>query len=167
MPTTPESSEALSPTSHVVDPAESAPDVLVELEIGRIAHGGHCVARHEGRVVFVRHTLPGETVRARLTDSGETSKFWRADAVEILVASPDRVRSAWPQAGADGVGGGELAHVALEAQRRWKAGVVEEQLSRLAKIDREVVVEPAPGDDERGRAPAGGDPSPFSDEPPF
>ena len=150
VPTTPESSEALSPTSRDVDPAGSAPDVLVELEIGRIAHGGHCVARHEGRVVFVRHTLPGETVRARLTDSGETSKFWRADAVEILVASPDRVRSAWPQAGADGVGGGELAHVALEAQRRWKAGVVEEQLSRLAKIDREVVVEPAPGDDERG-----------------
>ena len=145
MPTTPESSEALNDAA---DTPETAP--LVELEIGRIAHGGHCVARYDGRVVFVRHTLPGETVRARLTDSGETSKFWRADAVEILVASPDRVRSAWPQAGADGVGGGELAHVSLEAQRRWKAGVVEEQLQRLAKIERTVVVEPAPGDDERG-----------------
>ena len=100
MPTTPESSEALNDAA---DTPETAP--LVELEIGRIAHGGHCVARYDGRVVFVRHTLPGETVRARLTDSGETSKFWRADAVEILVASPDRVRSAWPQAGADGVGG--------------------------------------------------------------
>lgn len=131
--------------------AEPAPAAeLVELEIGPIAHGGHCVARHEGRVVFVRHTLPGERVLARLTDSGETSKFWRADAVEILQASPDRVRSAWRQAGPDGVGGGELAHVSLEAQRRWKATVVAEQLSRLAKIDREVVVEAAPGDDERG-----------------
>lgn len=131
--------------------AEPAPAAeLVELEIGPIAHGGHCVARHEGRVVFVRHTLPGERVLARLTDSGETSKFWRADAVEILQASPDRVRSAWRQAGPDGVGGGELAHVSLDAQRRWKATVVAEQLSRLAKIDREVVVEAAPGDDERG-----------------
>ena len=79
MPTTPESSEALNDAA---DTPETAP--LVELEIGRIAHGGHCVARYEGRVVFVRHTLPGETVRARLTDSGETSKFWRADAVEIF-----------------------------------------------------------------------------------
>ncbi|MEP7764135.1 TRAM domain-containing protein [Sanguibacter sp. 25GB23B1] len=138
-------------TTDPADPSEPVvPAALVELEIGSIAHGGHCVARHEGRVVFVRHTLPGERVRARLTDSGETSKFWRADAVEILEASPDRVRSAWPQAGADGVGGGELAHVALEAQRRWKAGVVEEQLQRIARLDREVVVEAAPGDDERG-----------------
>nr|WP_245701187.1 TRAM domain-containing protein [Sanguibacter gelidistatuariae] len=138
------------PAPAVASPVESAPAELVELEIGRIAHGGHCVARHEGRVVFVRHTLPGERVLARLTDSGEASKFWRADAIEILEASPDRVRSPWRQAGPDGVGGGELAHVALEAQRRWKAAVVSEQLSRLAKIDREVVVEAAPGDDERG-----------------
>ena len=138
-------------TTEPVDPTEPVePAALVELEIGAIAHGGHCVARHDGRVIFVRHTLPGERVLARLTDSGEKSKFWRADAVEILEASPDRVRSSWPSAGPDGVGGGELAHVALEAQRRWKAGVVEEQLRRIAHLDREVVVEAAPGDDERG-----------------
>lgn len=123
---------------------------LVELEVGPVAHGGHCVARHEGRVVFVRHTLPGERVRARLTDAGETSKFWRADAVEVLEASPDRVPSAWPEAGPGGVGGGELAHVALPAQRAWKAAVVEEQLRRLAKLDRDVEVLAAPGDDARG-----------------
>ena len=139
-----------------------APGALVELEIGPIAHGGHCVARlvvdgavgagerPGGRVVFVRHTLPGERVLARLTDSGDDATFWRADAIEILEASPDRVPSAWPAAGPDGVGGGELAHVALPAQRAWKATVVAEQLHRLAKIDREVVVEAAPGDDERG-----------------
>lgn len=128
--------------------AETADDVV--LEVGPVAHGGHCVARHEGRVVFVRHTLPGERVRARLTEAGEGATFWRADAVEVLDASPDRVPSAWPAAGPGGVGGGELAHVALPAQRRWKATVVAEQLHRLAKVDREVVVEGAPGDDERG-----------------
>ena len=31
-----------------------------EVEVGPVAHGGHCVARHEGRVLFVRHALPGE-----------------------------------------------------------------------------------------------------------
>ncbi|MDM7853561.1 class I SAM-dependent RNA methyltransferase [Cellulomonas alba] len=122
----------------------------VELEVGSVAHGGHCVARHEGRVVFVRHALPGERVRARLTDAGETAKFWRADAIEVLEASPDRVPSAWPAAGPGGVGGGELAHVALPAQRRWKADVLQEQLRRLARDDREVTVHAAPGDDERG-----------------
>lgn len=123
---------------------------LVTLEVGPVAHGGHCVARHEGRVVFVRHALPGETVRARLTEAGETAKFWRADAVEVVEASADRVPSVWPEAGPDGVGGGELAHVALPAQRRWKAQVVAEQLRRLARLDRDVEVEAAPGDDERG-----------------
>ncbi len=123
---------------------------LVELEIGPVAHGGHCVARHDGRVVFVRHTLPGERVRAVLTDAGPDAKFWRADAVEVLEASPDRVPSAWPAAGPGGVGGGELAHVALPAQRAWKAAVLREQLQRLGRVERDVVVHAAPGDDERG-----------------
>src|SRR4029078_1030144 len=64
---------------------------LVELEVGPVAHGGHCVARHEGGVFFVRHTLPGERVRAELTDAGDAATFWRADAVGVLEASPDRV----------------------------------------------------------------------------
>lgn len=126
---------------------DAAPDdAFVELEVGPVAHGGHCVARHEGRVVFVRHTLPGERVRARLTDAGDQAKFWRADAVEVLEASPDRVEPAWPAAGAGGVGGGELSHVSLPGQHRWKAAVVAEQLRRLAHLDREVEVEAAPGE---------------------
>ena len=123
---------------------------LVELVVGPVAHGGHCVARLEGRVVFVRHTLPGERVRARLTETGEGKSFWRADAVEVLEASPDRVPSAWPAAGPGGVGGGELAHVALPAQRSWKRSVLEEQLRRLAHDERAVPVVASPGDDERG-----------------
>ena len=132
------------------------PGDVVQLEIGPVAHGGHCVARlpgedgGRGRVVFVRHTLPGERVRARLTETGEKSSFWRADAVEVLDASPDRVPSAWPEAGPGGVGGGELAHVRLDAQRAWKSAVLTEQLARLARVDREVPVTALPGDDECG-----------------
>ncbi|KMM44633.1 SAM-dependent methyltransferase, partial [Cellulomonas sp. A375-1] len=61
-----------------------------------------------------------------------------------------RVPSAWPAAGPGGVGGGELAHVALPAQRAWKAAVLREQLQRLGRVERDVVVHAAPGDDERG-----------------
>ena len=66
----------------------AAGDELV-LDVGAVAHGGHCVARHEGRVVFVRHTLPGERVRAVVT--GTSAKFLRADAIEVLEAAPGRV----------------------------------------------------------------------------
>ena len=130
--------------------AASADLPLVEVEVGPVAHGGHCVARHEGRVIFVRHALPGERVRVRLVQAGEKDRFWRGDAVEVLEASPDRVAAAWPEAGPGGVGGGELSHVALPAQRAWKGTVVAEQLARIAGLDRDVMVEAAPGDDERG-----------------
>ena len=57
------------------------------VEVGPVAHGGHCVARLDGRVVFVRHALPGERVRIAVTDTTHDS-FWRADAVEVLEAEP-------------------------------------------------------------------------------
>ncbi|MEZ5090496.1 MAG: TRAM domain-containing protein, partial [Micropruina sp.] len=43
-------------------------DLIGPVEIGPVAHGGHCVARLDGRVVFVRHVLPGELVTARVTE---------------------------------------------------------------------------------------------------
>ena len=113
-------------------PSRGRPRELT-LAVGAPAHGGHCVARPvddpDGRVIFVRHALPGETVRARLTEM--TSRTWRADAVEVLQASPDRVESVWPEAGPAGVGGGELAHVALDAQRTWKRWVLADCLRRI------------------------------------
>ena len=123
---------------------------VVELEVGAVAHGGHCVARFGGRVVFVRHALPGELVRARLTEAAPEARYWRADAVDVLEASRDRVDPPWPEAGPGGVGGGELAHVALPAQREWKSLVVTEQLARLGGVEPRVDVEAVPGDDERG-----------------
>jgi tRNA/tmRNA/rRNA uracil-C5-methylase (TrmA/RlmC/RlmD family) len=124
-----------------VPPVESSEPI--ELQIGAVANGGACVARHEGRVVFVRHTLPGERVRAVITQ--ETKNFLRADAVEVLEASPDRVAAPCPFSGPGRCGGCDWQHVSIAAQRRLKAAVVEEQLQRLAGITREVVVEEVPG----------------------
>ncbi len=128
----------------------------IRLTVGAVAHGGHCVARHEGRVVFVRHALPGEVVTAEVTDGRADAKFWRADAVEIHEASPDRVPSAWPEAGPGGVGGGELAHVSLPGQRAWKLAVLREAFQRFAGPTHGVGLFPGdevrgvPGDDEAG-----------------
>jgi len=116
-----------------------------EVEVGAVAHGGFCVARHEGRAVFVRHALPGERVVVEVTEGAEQDRFLRADAVEVLQASPDRVEAPCAFSGPGRCGGCDWQHVAPEAQRRLKAAVVAEQLSRLAKLDREVVVEEVPG----------------------
>jgi tRNA/tmRNA/rRNA uracil-C5-methylase (TrmA/RlmC/RlmD family) len=122
-----------------------------EATVGPVAHGGHCVVRLEGednRVVFTRHALPGERVVVEVTEGTEGDRFWRADAVEVLEPSPDRVAAPCPVAGPGLCGGCDFQHVALPAQRRLKADVVEEQLRRLARLDLEVQVEPVPGDAE-------------------
>lgn len=120
---------------------------LIELEIDAIAHGGHCVARHHGRVVFVRHALPGERVRAVVTDGGSTSSYLRADAVEVIRAAPGRVDSRCPVSGPGGCGGCDFQHVDLATQRELLGRVVREQLQRLAGVDVAVVVEsPDDGD---------------------
>ena len=113
---------------------------LLELTLGGPAAGGGFVARAEdGRVVFVRHGLPGERVRARLTE--EHARWARADAIEILDASTDRVLPPCPAAGAGACGGCDYQHASLEAQRKFKSQLLSEQLRRVAKIDIDVPVE--------------------------
>jgi tRNA/tmRNA/rRNA uracil-C5-methylase (TrmA/RlmC/RlmD family) len=102
--------------------------------------------------MFVRHALPGERVRARVTEV--TTRFARAEAVEILDASPDRVQAPCPSARPGGCGGCDWQHASLPAQRALKAAVVTQHLRRLAGVEREVTVEPLPGDED-GRDGAG------------
>jgi tRNA/tmRNA/rRNA uracil-C5-methylase (TrmA/RlmC/RlmD family) len=125
-----------------------------EVTVGPVAHGGHCVARHEGRVVFVRHALPGERVVVRVTEDRHPG-FCRADAVEVLEASPDRVERPCPHSGPGLCGGCDWQHVAPAAQRELKAAVVREQLSRLAGLpDVDLTVEELPGGPLRWRSRA-------------
>ena len=120
------------------------------VEVGPVAHGGHCVARLHGRVVFVRHATPGEVkedagrgerVRIVVTDTTHDS-YWRADAVEVVEPSPDRVERRCPVSGPGRCGGCDFQHVSLDGQRRLKQAVLAEQLHRLADIDWDGEMEP-------------------------
>ncbi|MGO8961580.1 MAG: class I SAM-dependent RNA methyltransferase [Streptosporangiaceae bacterium] len=127
-------------------PVPQTGDVL-ELTIGEAVHGGWCISRLAGTswVVFVRHALPGERVRAVVTQS--TSRFARADAVQVLQSSPDRVEAPCPYATPGGCGGCDWQHASIAAQRQLKAGVIRQQLSRMAGLDLEVAVDALDGDD--------------------
>ena len=94
----------------------------------------------------MRHTLPGERVRARITDGSDGDRFWRADAVEVLMPSADRVAPPCLYAGPGLCGGCDWQHASQTAQRQLKATVVAEQLQRLAGIEWDVVVEPVGSD---------------------
>ncbi|MEU1208803.1 TRAM domain-containing protein [Nocardia sp. NPDC005825] len=116
---------------------------VFEVRLGPPGHGGFCVARHEGRVLFVRHGLPGELVRARITEDRGGS-FCRADAIDILDPSPDRVPATCPVSGPGGAGCCDFTFATPEAQRALKHQVVADQLRRLADWEPDFVVEPIP-----------------------
>ncbi|MDP1711929.1 MAG: TRAM domain-containing protein [Candidatus Nanopelagicaceae bacterium] len=109
------------------------------VSIEKVAHGGHFIARHEGQVFFVRHAIPGERVMIEVTSTG--SSFLRADVVEVLEPSPDRV---WPPCSyshAGGCGGCDFQHISILRQRQLKADVIREQFIRIAKMEIDVEVE--------------------------
>ena len=130
------------------------PGDRVVVDVGKVAHGGHCVARFDGQVVFVRHALPGERVEAVVTGVGGGERFLRADAVAVLIASPERVGSRCEFAGAGNCGGCDWQHASMSVQREMKAAVVVEALERIGRINEirgvpvaeAITVEAVPGD---------------------
>lgn len=121
----------------------SVGDRLTDVRVGPVAHGGHWVARVDGRVLFVRHALEGELVDVRLTGLAKRHAF--ADAVAVHEPAPARVAAPCPIAAT--CGGCDLQHVAVAHQRELKRQVVAEQLSRLAGLAWEGSVEAVDPDD--------------------
>ena len=122
---------------------------FVDVETTGIAHGGEAVARHGGRVIFVRGALPGERVRVRITESPNHGRFQRGVVAEVLDPSPDRVEPPCRYSGR--CGGCDWQFASLSAQRAMKARVVREQLERIGgeptgRWDG-LTVEAVPGDD--------------------
>ncbi|HYP73437.1 MAG TPA: TRAM domain-containing protein, partial [Microbacterium sp.] len=114
------------------------PGDSLELDISDVAHGGVFVARHEGRVVFVEGAIPGERVRAQLTDTSKAA-FWRADALEVLTASEHRRPHVWAAADvavppADRPGGADFGHIELDHQRALKQRVLDDALTRFGGL---------------------------------
>jgi 23S rRNA (uracil1939-C5)-methyltransferase len=98
--------------------AAREPAVVRELEIERVGAQGEGVAAGP---VYVPGALPGERVRARV--AGE-----RADAFEMLAASPERMQPPCPHFGA--CGGCALQHWASAPYLAWKAEQIRLALAR-------------------------------------
>ena len=118
---------------------------MLKLKIEKVAHGGVFIARHDNKVVFVSGALPGEVVNAKVVQ--DTKSFLRAETLEVIEPSEHRVKHFW-KAALRGAGGAEFGHIALDYQRTLKTDVLREALSRMAGLESDVQVEPAPGDDK-------------------
>src|SRR5688572_31826956 len=84
------------------------------------------LARHDGQVVLVAGTMPGERVRARVERVAKG--LAHAETVDVLTPSPDRRPAAdWR------CGGRDYAHVAYERQRTLKAEIIADAFRRLGR----------------------------------
>ncbi len=131
--------------------------MIVELEITAMAHGGSGIGRLEGRVIFCPGVIPGDVVRAEITDDSKKS-LWRAQALSIITPSPHRVPHIWPEAdisrpAAERAGGADYGHIALPHQRELKTHILKDSLMRFGGISEDVLhgvtVKGVPGDDEK------------------
>jgi 23S rRNA (uracil1939-C5)-methyltransferase len=116
----------------------------IQLTLTALAYGGEAIGRHDGRAVFVPFGLPGEIVRARIIE--ERKNFARAELVEVVKASPERIAPRCPHYTA--CGGCHLQHLPYPAQLRVKTEVLRDQLTRIGKIQNPPVREIVPSPNE-------------------
>ena len=100
----------------------------LRLELEKPVYGGDCLARFEGKAVFVPLALSGETVSARLVE--EKRSFAKAELTAVLAPSPERVEPRCPHFGA--CGGCHYQHAAYPAQIAIKTQILRETLARAA-----------------------------------
>ena len=94
--------------------------------------GGQCIARVDGRVVFVRDAIPGERVEVEVTGTGRRGAFLRADTQRVITASPHRVVPPCPVARE--CGGCDWQHVEVDFQRQLKKQVIIDAFKRTGGI---------------------------------
>jgi len=105
---------------------------VIELDIERLAYGGSAIAHLEdGRAAFVDGACPGDRVRVAITQ--EQPRFVRADLLEVITPSPDRVTPPCPYFGA--CGGCNWQHVSYAAQAAAKREAVVDALGRIGRVE--------------------------------
>jgi len=107
-------------------PRLSGPGLPGLVTIEKAVYGGSCLARVEGKAVFVPLTLPGEQARIRITSS--KSGYATAEAIQIEQSSPLRIVPRCPYFGV--CGGCHYQHAGYETQLGFKQAILREALER-------------------------------------
>lgn len=112
-------------------PAAERRTTRTSLEVSSLAAGGDGVARHDGLVVFVPRTAPGDVIDADVHLEGRVG---RGAVQRVLQEGPDRVAPSCAHFEApDRCGGCQWQHLALDAQREAKRRIVADAFARIAR----------------------------------
>lgn len=116
----------------------------VDLLVEKLAFGGNAIAHVDGFVVFLRHAVPGQKVRAVITK--KKKQYAEGKVLEVLSQSPAYVEPFCPHFGV--CGGCRWQDIPYEDQLYWKRLHVSESLQHLAGVGESLVAPavPSPSD---------------------
>ncbi len=124
------------PWAAMTDISPAGPGIAIgdrfTVDVGAPVAGGQCIARADGRIVFVRDAIPGERVEVAVTGTGKRGAFARADVERVITASPHRVTPPCPVARE--CGGCDWQHVDIRFQRQLKQQVVIDAFTRIGGV---------------------------------
>ena len=104
---------------------------IYTVKLESLVYGGDAMGRlPDGRAVFVPHTLPGEVARVRLVE--QKRGHARAELLEVIEASPDRIQNAGP--GGAPCPGCHYQHMPYPLQLSAKDAILREQLERIGGL---------------------------------
>jgi 23S rRNA (uracil1939-C5)-methyltransferase len=120
---------------------KALPELAVRVQIEALSHDGRGVAHVDGKVVFIDEALPGEEVEFIYTAS---RRDYAEGKVATLISRADnRVEPECPHFGV--CGGCSFQHVASDKQINIKQSLLQEQFSRIGKVDIQELWEPLIG----------------------
>lgn len=104
----------------------------MDVRIDSIAAGGDGVARHEGIVVFVPRTAPGDLARVEARQQG---RLMRGQLVAVLQPSAERVEPSCDHYTRDKCGGCQFQHLDYtRGQLPAKSRIIHDALTRIGKL---------------------------------
>jgi 23S rRNA (uracil1939-C5)-methyltransferase len=105
--------------------------VLENLLVTGYAAGGKCLAKHEGKVIFMENAVPGDIVTVRLT---KNKKDWaEAQVIKIISFSSERIEPFCQHFGI--CGGCQWQMLPYEKQLEYKFDQVLQSLKRIGKLE--------------------------------
>lgn len=105
-------------------------EIIENLEIESMGAEGRCVARHNGKVVFVDGAAPGDIVHARIYRT--KSNYAEAYVAELVKPSAHRIKPFCSHFGF--CGGCAWQHINYETQLYYKQKQVADSLERIAGV---------------------------------
>lgn len=104
--------------------------VIENLQIEGIAAEGKCIARHEGKVIFIDGAAPGDIANVLITKSKKS--FAEGTAMQIIEPSSCRIQPFCIHFGT--CGGCKWQHIEYNTQLHYKRQQVIDNLERIAKV---------------------------------